>query len=56
MYSRKLYRWAELGTQIQHSTAAATAACHDLLLDLMFQFLKVPSFSALGMGEAGEIP
>ncbi len=50
MYSRKLYRWADNGTQIQQSSAAAIAARHDHPLDLGFQFLKFPSFSALGIG------
>ena len=56
MYSRKLYRWADNGTQNQQSNAAAVTARHNTLLDFGFQFLKVPSFSTLGIGETGEIP
>jgi len=44
MYSRKLYRWADNGTQNQQSNAAATAARHNKLLDFGFQSLKVPFF------------
>ncbi len=44
MYSRKLYRWAESGKQIQQSTAATSAARHDWLFDFGLQFLKVLSF------------
>ena len=49
MYSRKLYRCADNGAQIQQSSTPAKAARRNHSLDLGAQFLKILSFSALGM-------